>query len=149
MIGAVYQYRPGVPLTANFILPIAAVVWDEGSAHRQGTQFYTPSATAATQGVGLLFPGDLYGEALHMWDLKLAKNLRFGRTRLSVGVDVYNLFNADTALQYDPTYRAILLSDGTWVEDNPATSAVEVNPWGTIRGIVDARHAKLSIQFEF
>jgi hypothetical protein len=150
LVGAVYQYRPGVPLTALFQVPIAAVVWDAGSAHRQGSQFNTPTGFSSTQGSGgLLFPGDLYGESLQMWDLRLSKNVRFAGKRLSVGVDVYNLFNVDTALRYEARYQASLLSDGTWAEDNPATAAVEVNPWGTILGIADARRARISIQFEF
>ena len=34
-------------------------------------------------------------------DFRVAKILRFGRTRTNVGVDVYNLFNANPALTYN------------------------------------------------
>lgn len=68
---------------------------------------------------------------------------------MSVGVDVYNLFNSDAALRYDNRYAAFLLPDGTWADDNPATPAVEVNPWGTILDIASPRHLKLTVQFDF
>jgi hypothetical protein len=103
----------------------------------------------STQGSNLLNPGDLYGESLQMWDLKLSKNVRFAGKRLNVGVDVYNLFNVDTALRYNPTYRAFRLPDGSWAEDNPNTPAVEVNPWGTILSIASPRHLKVTVQFDF
>ena len=84
-----------------------------------------------------------------MWDFRLSKNIRFGGKRLSVGVDVYNLFNTDAALRYQDGYTAFRLPDGTWSEDNPLTPAVEVNPWGTVLGIASPRHAKFSLQFDF
>jgi hypothetical protein len=117
--------------------------------HRQGTPFYNALGSTATQGSNLLNPGDLYGESLQLWDLKLAKNVRFAGKRLSVCVDVYNLVNSDAAVRYDPRYAAFLLADGTWVEDNPNTPAVEVNPWGTILGITSPRNMKVTVQFDF
>jgi len=151
LVGAVYQYRPGVPLTALInVLPIEAVTWEAGSASRQGTTFYTAGGSSpAVFNQPLLQPGDLYGERLQMWDLKLAKNIRFARKRLSVGIDIFNLFNVDTALNYFPIYTASLLPNGTWAEDNPNTANVEVNRWGEIRSIATPRHAKFTLQFEF
>ena len=150
LVSTIYQYRPGVARTAIFIfLTSDAVEWEANSVHRQGTPFYTDFGSTPRLVTNLLNPGDLYSESLHMWDLKLAKNLRFAGKRLSVGVDVFNLFNTDTVLFYDPRYFAFRASDGTWVEDNPATTAVEVNPWGTIRNITSPRNAKFTLQFEF
>jgi hypothetical protein len=150
LVGTVYQYRPGVARSAiTFPVPVGAVTWEPGSEHRQGTPFYTGAGSAQTQNAPLLNSGDLYGESLQMWDLKVAKNVRFGGKRVSVGVDVYNLFNVDTVLRYHPQYVAFRLADGTWSDDNPSTANVEVNPWGTPQSIATPRHAKLTVQFDF
>jgi hypothetical protein len=37
-------------------------------------------------------------------DLRLAKILRLGRSRLDLGVDLYNLFNSNTTTTYQQTY---------------------------------------------
>lgn len=143
LIGAVFQYRPGQLRAANLSIADPAIaVWEPGSAHRAGTQF-------GARGVNLLDGGDLYGERLRMWDLRLAKNLRFAGARLGVGVDVFNLFNSDAALRYNPNYTAFRLPDGSWVEDNPATTVVERNDWGRVLNITTPRHVKLSLQLNF
>ena len=149
LVGAVYQYRPGVPQTALFTVPIEAVTWESGSAHRHGTPFFTAAGVTSTQPSNLLNPGDVYGESLQMWDFKLSKNMRFAGKRLSVGIDVYNLLNSDAALRYESRYTAFPMPDGTWVEDNPNTPTVEINRWGEIQSITDPRHVKFTVQFEF
>jgi hypothetical protein len=149
LVGAVYQYRPGLQLNASLQVPSEAAVWEPGSVHRQGTLFNTLGGVTSVQGQPILQPGDLYGESLQMWDFKLAKNVRFASTRLALGIDVYNLFNVDTALAYVPQYTAFRLADGTWVEDNPNTPTVEVNRWGEVRSIVSPRNLKLTLQFDF
>jgi hypothetical protein len=37
----------------------------------------------------------MYGDRLNEVDFRIAKLLRFGRTRTNVGVGIYNLFNAN------------------------------------------------------
>ena len=49
---------------------------------------------SSTLTVNLIEPGTLYGDRVNQFDLRLAKILRFGRTRTNVGLDVYNVFNA-------------------------------------------------------
>ena len=39
--------------------------------------------------------------------------------------------------------------NGTYIVDNPATPAVEVNNWATPMSIVAPRFARLSVQFSF
>jgi hypothetical protein len=85
----------------------------------------------------------LLGENTAQFDLKLAKNIRFGNKRLNVGVDVYNLFNSDAIIGYNDTYTL----------DNPATPQVEVNNWnqpgGIGGGLLSPRFARLQVQFDF
>ena len=51
--------------------------------------------------VNLVEPGTLYGDRINEVDLRLAKILRFGRTRTNVGFDIYNIteFGARAELQ--------------------------------------------------
>ena len=153
-MSTVFQYRPGAERSANLTVANTDVLWEAPSAGRAGTLFNnTGNAPGATQVVNLLDAGDLYGEGLRMFDLKFAKNIRFARRRLNVGVDVFNLFNSDAALGYNSTYTAFRVVDAngnsTWVEDNPATANVESNTWGRVTNITTARHFKLSVAFDF
>ena len=59
----------------------------------------------------MIAPGTLYGDRVNELDLRLAKVLRFGRTRTNVGFDVYNLLNANPVL----TYNAAFIPNGNWL----------------------------------
>jgi hypothetical protein len=156
LVSTVFQYRPGAPRNATVTYAKEQVTWDPASAARAtapctGAQAgqvgcFIPSGgtvTATTYQVNLIDIGDLYGENVAQFDLKLAKNIRFGNKRLNVGVDVYNLFNSDAIIGYNDTYTL----------DNPATPAVEVNNWNTPGGIggglISPRFARLQVQFDF
>jgi hypothetical protein len=132
LAGVVFQSRPGANRVANPQVPFQAAVWEPSSASRTGTQFNGTSLTTgvATQQIDLLDFGDLYGE------------------RFNFGVDVYNLFNSDTATAWNNNYTAFFV-DGAWVTDNPLTPAVEVNNWGTITQILNPRFMRLSMSVEF
>ena len=68
------------------------------------------------QSVNLLEPGQLYGDYVRQVDMRVGKILRFGRTRTLVGVDIYNLFNANPGLTYQ---QAFVGTGPTWY--NPTT----------------------------
>jgi hypothetical protein len=63
------------------------------------------------QTVNLLLPGELFGDYVRQVDLRVGKILRFGRTRTLVGVDVYNLFNANPGLTYQEGFTG---TGATW-----------------------------------
>ncbi len=54
--------------------------------------------------LNIVQPGTLYGERLNQADLRLGKNLRYGRTRTMVALDIFNLFNSNTPDVYQQTY---------------------------------------------
>ena len=87
----------------------------------------------------MLLPAEFIGERTTLFDVKFAKNLRFGNKRATIGVDIYNVANSDAISGYN----------GTYTVDNPATPAVEVNNWGNPASIVAPRFARLSVQFSF
>ena len=79
--------------------------------------------------MNLIEPGTLYGERINQIDMRFAKMLRFGRTRTTVGFDVYNLGNSDAGADLQPD----LLADDDHVaaaEQRPAAAVREVQRAG-------------------
>jgi outer membrane receptor protein involved in Fe transport len=81
--------------------------------------------------VNLLKPGEKWGDRVNEVDLKIAKILRFGRTRSNVGVDIYNLFNANPVLTYNQAF------------------APEPGRWLVPTSVLSGRFAKLSASIDF
>ena len=78
--------------------------------------------------VNVLLPGTQYAEHINQLDFRVAKLLRFGRTRTSLNFDVANITNANTFQAINGAYGP------SW--QYPLT-------------ILDPRLIKLSAQFEF
>ena len=55
-------------------------------------------------GGGSPLPGQIYGDRINAVDMRFAKILRFGRTRTNIGIDLYNLFNANTGTAFNQTF---------------------------------------------
>jgi hypothetical protein len=91
------------------------------------------AAGLATQDVDLLLPGDVYGDRVNVLDMRFAKVLRFGKTRANIGLDVYNLFNANTATAYATVY-------------NPATNG---DRWLRPTAVLLPRFMRFNVQFDF
>ena len=77
--------------------------------------------------VTILEPGTMYGERLTQVDLRMGKILRFGRTKTSLNLDIYNLFNASTVLTVNNAYAS----------------------WLRPTSILLARFAKVGMQIDF
>lgn len=82
---------------------------------------------ASNATVNLIAPGTMYGDRMNTMDLRLAKIFRFGTTRSSVTVDVYNLWNRNPVQQYNNNFSS----------------------WLTPQRILQARFMKLGVQFDF
>jgi hypothetical protein len=48
----------------------------------------------------------VYGDRVSQVDLRVSKVLKFGRTRSLIGVDLYNVFNANPGLVYNNAFAA-------------------------------------------
>ncbi len=59
---------------------------------------------AGTTTYNLIQPGTFYGPRINTVDLRAAKVLTFGRYRATAGVDLYNLFNSNTAIAFNQNY---------------------------------------------
>ena len=119
LVSGTLQSIPGPPLAANFIASNALV------APSLGRNLSAGSTTNVT--VNLIPPGTLYGGRYNQLDFRVAKSLRFGKTRATAGVDVYNALNVDTVLTENSSYAA----------------------WRQPLTIIPARFAKVSLQWDF
>jgi hypothetical protein len=150
LVSTVFQSFPGVSRSANLTVPKEQVIWNPASADRAFTTCSFPGtgigcvgtggATANTVSVNLLNRNELFGERTTTFDLKLAKNVRFGNKRATLGVDVYNLFNSDAIQDYE---------DAFVINDDPATPQDERQGWGNPQSVITPRFMRLSVQFYF
>jgi hypothetical protein len=102
----------GNSLSANYQLPNTVVQQYLGRL---------PAGALAngTTTLNILSPAALYPlERQNQMDLRFAKILRFGHSRYDLGVDLYNLFNANTGTAFQQTY--VYTNQGsTWL--NPTS----------------------------
>ena len=80
--------------------------------------------------VNLIEPGSKYGDRLNQLDFRVAKILRFGRTRTTIGVDLYNALNSSAILTYSNTF----VPGGIWLVPN---------------SVLTGRLARISAEFTF
>jgi hypothetical protein len=90
-------------LSANYAVPGAVAAQALGRPLAGGL----PNVT-----VNLVAPGEVWGDRANEFDLRIGKVLRFGRTRASVGLDIFNVFNSAAIL----TYNQAFVPGGTWLQ---------------------------------
>ena len=96
----------------------------------QGPQPLGRNLSSGNVTVNLIAPATLYAPRRNNLDFRVAKVVRYGRTRTQVGVDIYNATNTDVVTSYNQGY----VFGGSWL---------------TPTGIQPARYAKLSAQIDF
>ena len=117
-VAATFQSTPGPVVSANRIYPNSEV---------QGSLGRPLSANAQNVTINLLLPGDIYGDRVNQFDLRLGKTIRLGARRAMVNLDINNVFNANPVMQENGAYAV----------------------WRTPQRIMDARLFKISGQFDF
>jgi len=105
-LSATLQSRSGPELLANAVIPSATVAQTLGRPLAGG---------AANVTVNLLNAGEMYGDRVTQLDFRVAKILRFGKTRTNIGIDFYNVTNSSTTLTYNNTYGATWLTPQTFM----------------------------------
>ncbi len=102
MVSSVFQDKPNIgtdqiaSLAATYTLSAA----DLAAA---AAQIGRPLTAAAVQ-VNLLAPGEVYGDRIRQLDLSTKKIFRMGGQRLTVGLDMYNLFNNNVTLLFNGVF---------------------------------------------
>ena len=87
----------GASAAANYIVSNAAVQAALGRPLAGSAQNVT---------LNLALPGEAYPERLNTVDMRFAKIIRFGRTRSNIGIDLYNMFNANTGTGFNQVFGA-------------------------------------------
>jgi hypothetical protein len=127
LVSGTFRSEQGQPLSANLVVTNAQV------ASQLGRNLSAPGGSVT---VNLIEPGTMYGDRLNEVDFRIAKVLRFGRTRTNVGFDIYNLLNASPVLTYNPAYSF-----------NPLLTTQA--PWPRPTSVLTPRFAKISAQIDF
>ena len=125
-ISGTLRSDPGSQLAANYTVANAATTLGR-AFNGLGSQTIT---------VNLVEPGTLYGDRVNQVDMRFAKVLRFGRTRATVGFDLYNLANSATPLTYNQTF----------IVPDPANAA---SKWLRPTSVLQARFVKIGAQIDF
>src|SRR5262245_57775888 len=121
LLAGTFRSDQGAPLQANYNVPVAVLSAALGR----------PANIAGTvQAINLIAPGEVWGDRINEIDFRVAKVLRFGRTRTNVGVDIFNLINSNRTLTYNQTYSPT----GTWL---------------TPQSVLSPRFVKVSAQIDF
>jgi hypothetical protein len=122
-VSGTWRSDPGDDLAANFVANNAYIAAN-GTLGRNLSE-----ATNVT--VNLIEPSTFFAPRRNNIDLRVAKIIRYGRTRTQVGLDVYNLTNTDVVTGFNQTFSP---TSTTWL--TPTT-------------IQPARYAKISAQIDF
>jgi hypothetical protein len=123
-VSASLQNLPGPEIIANYVALNSVVNPSLGR---------NLSGNAANVTVNLLEPRSMYADRINQLDVRFSKILRFGRTRATAGVDVYNALNSSSVFTLNNAYAAL----------------GAVNNWQQPQSILPARFAKVVLQFDF
>ena len=113
-------YRTDIRGLATYTIPRIDVqvsgTWRNDAGPELAANYTVTSAVAAPSlgrdlsagnvTVNLIEPGTFYADRSNNIDLRVAKILRFGRTRAQIGFDIYNLTNTDVVTGVQPDVRA-------------------------------------------
>jgi carboxypeptidase family protein len=102
-VSGTFRSDPGLPLSANYAVPASVLTAALGRP---------PSGGVPNIVINLIDPGDAFGDRVNEVDLRVAKVLRFGKTRANVGIDLYNMFNSSAVLSYNQTF----VPNGPWLQ---------------------------------
>ena len=118
-VSSTIQSLPGPSLAANLVVSSPTVAQTFGRPL---------SGNASSVTVNLIPPQTVFGDRINQVDFRIAKLLRFGRSRAQVGVDIFNVMNSNVPSGYLQTFGA------TWLRPT---------------AVMDARFARISGQIDF
>ena len=101
-LSAAFQSKPGALLAANYAAPNSLVSPSLGR---------DLSGNAPNVSVNLVAPGTMYGDRINLLDVRVAKALKYGRSRTSVALEIYNALNSSAVLAYNNTF----VPGGPWL----------------------------------
>jgi hypothetical protein len=127
LVSGTFRSDQGALLAANYTVTSAVAAQSLGRPLAGNT----PNVT-----VNLLAPGEMYGDRVNEIDFRIAKVLRFGRTRTNVGFDIYNVLNASPVLTYNQAFI-------------PISAASPNGQWLVPTSVLQSRFIKFSATIDF
>ncbi len=121
-VSGTFQSRPGNSLAANWVVPSAVIAQTLGRPL---------AGNAANVTINVLNPWQMTQDRVNQMDLRVAKVLRVGRSRATVGFEIFNALNSSAVLTRQQAY-------------SPTSTT-----WLTPQTVIDARFAKISGQIDF
>jgi len=122
-VSGTWSSIPGSDLAANWNVT-NAIANDPSNPQKLGRNLSAGNVT-----VNLIAPATYYAPRRTNVDFRVAKILRYGRTRTQIGVDIYNATNTDVVTTFNQTFTS--------------------TSWLTPTAIQPARYIKVSGQFDF
>jgi hypothetical protein len=124
LVSATYQSSPGPLVAANFVATNAYLA--ANSTLGRALAGAQPNMT-----INMVEPGSLFVERLNQLDFRVGKIIRYGRTRSTINLDIFNALNADAI-------RAINNAYASWI-----------GPGYRPSGVLLPRFFKISATFEY
>jgi hypothetical protein len=126
-LAGVFQTNPGATYNANVTYTNAQVQPSLGRPLSGG---------AATVTVNVVSPFSQYGDRVNQFDLRAGKIFRMGSKRLQANVDLYNVLNFNSVVNYNSTYGTFGTATAGSIFRQPTQ-------------VLDGRLVKFSFQFDF
>ncbi|MGH9239968.1 MAG: hypothetical protein ACRD3G_18150, partial [Vicinamibacterales bacterium] len=120
-VSGTFQSLPGDALEANYNVPSATVSLSLNRPLSGNVQFAN---------INLVEPGDVIGDRINQLDFRVGKVFRFGGKRAQIALDLYNALNGNPVESYNQAF----IAGGAWLVP---------------QGILTARFAKITAQFDF
>jgi hypothetical protein len=114
---------------------VLAANWNASNAVLQPILGRPISGGQANILINLAEPGQVWGDRVNALDLRVAKIVRVGRMRNTIGIDVFNAINSDATLTYNQTF-------------NPAATTGS-QAWLAPLSVLTPRFVKISAQIDF
>jgi len=126
LVSGTFRSDQGGALAANWNAPVALVSAALGR----------PAAVVGTTvPINLVAPGQVWGDRVNALDMRFAKIVRFGRTRNTIGIDLYNITNSAAILTYNQSF-------------NPAATTGS-QAWLAPTSVLTPRFMKIGVQIDF
>jgi hypothetical protein len=116
-LSGTYQDLAGRPILADFVANNALVRTSLGRNLSGGSNVTVP----------IVEPGTMFGDRVHQIDVRAGKVLRYGDTRTTVSLDIYNITNGNPVRRYSAAYAT----------------------WQRPQGILSPRFVKFVLQVDF
>ena len=123
-VSTAFQSLPGANLAANYTYPAAQLA----------AAFGRPATGVTT--VNLVAPGEMQGDRITQIDFRAGKIVKFHGYRTQFSFDLYNALNANPIQTYQQTF----------IVPAPVNGSAS---WLAPQGILPARFAKFTVQFDF